>query len=128
MREPQRQTCPWFANDEQTLPAIAAVNSASAKMMLGFLPPSSSDIFLKSGAHDSATLRPVTVPPVNETAATFGCAVMAEPTLAPVPCTMLSTPSGSPASRAISHSSDAVIGVSSLGFATAVFPQASAGA
>src|SRR5438034_168399 len=45
---------------------MAASSSASAKMMFGFLPPSSSETFLKSGAHASATLRPVTVPPVNE--------------------------------------------------------------
>ncbi len=107
---------------------MAASRSASAKMMLGFFPPSSSETFLKSGAHVSATRLPVTVPPVNEMVPTFGCAVMAWPTFGPVPWTMLSTPGGRPASRQISQSRKAVIGVSSLGFATAVFPQAMAGA
>ena len=44
--------------------------------MFGFFPPSSSDTFLNIGAHVSATLRPVTVPPVNEIVPIFGCAVI----------------------------------------------------
>ena len=107
---------------------MAASRSASAKMMFGFFPPSSSETFLKSGAPASATFRPVTVPPVKEIVPIFGCAVMAEPTFGPVPCTMLRTPFGKPASRQTSPSRKAVIGVSSLGFATAVFPTAMAGA
>src|SRR5438270_11158395 len=97
-------------------------------MMFGFLPPSSSDTFLNNGAHASATLRPVTVPPVNEIVLIFGCAVISAPTFGPVPCTMLSTPFGNPASLQISQSKNAVIGVSSLGLAIAVFPTAIAGA
>src|SRR5204863_9762097 len=127
-RDPHKHTCPWFANDDRTLPVIAASRSASAKMMLGFFPPSSSDTFLNNDAHASATLRPVAVPPVNEMVLIFGCAVIAEPTFGPVPWTMLRTPFGRPASRAISHSMQAVIGVNSLGLATAVFPTAMAGA
>src|SRR5438874_12704818 len=127
-REPHRQTCPWFANDERTLPAIAVSRSASAKIIFGFFPPSSSETFLNNGAHASATLRPVTVPPVNEMVLIFGCAVIAAPTFGPVPCTTLSTPFGRPASRQTSHSMLAVIGVSSLGFAMAVLPTAIAGA
>src|SRR5439155_10008608 len=127
-REPHRQICPWFANDERTLPAMASSRSASAKMMFGFFPPSSSETFLNNGAHASATLRPVTVPPVKEIVLIFGCAVIAAPTLGPVPCTTLSTPLGNPASRQISYNRDAVIGVSSLGLAMAVLPTAMAGA
>src|SRR5947208_11545149 len=97
-------------------------------MMLGFLPPSSSEIFLNNGAAASATFLPVTVPPVNEMVLIFGCAVIAEPTFGPVPCTTLSTPLGKPASAQISQSKTAVIGVSSLGFAIAVLPTAMAGA
>src|SRR5881394_417877 len=127
-REPHRQICPWFANDERTLPAIAASRSASAKTMFGFLPPSSSETFLNRGAHASATLQPVTVPPVNEMVLIFGCAVIAAPTFGPVPCTTLRTPFGKPASRTISQSMNAVIGVNSLGLAMAVLPAAIAGA
>src|ERR1700694_4983921 len=123
-REPHRQTCPWFANDERTLPAMAASRSASAKMMFGFFPPSSRDTFLNHGAAASATFFPVTVPPVNEMVLIFGCAVIAAPTFGPVPCTTLRTPLGNPASRQISHSKYAVIGVSSLGLALAGVPDA----
>src|SRR5437773_9636228 len=69
-------------------------------MMFGFFPPGSSDTFLNNGAHASATFLPVAVPPVNEMVLIFGCAVMAAPTFGPVPCTILSTPFGRPASRA----------------------------
>src|SRR6476619_6562284 len=96
--------------------------------MFGFLPPSSRETFLNNGAHASATLLPVTVPPVNEIVPIFGCAVIGEPTFGPVPCTILRTPAGKPASRQTSARSKAVIGVSSLGFATAVLPTAMAGA
>src|SRR5213080_4622105 len=97
-------------------------------MILGFLPPSSSETFLNNGAAASATFFPVTVPPVNEIVVIFGCAVIAAPTFGPVPCTTLSTPFGSPASLQISQSRYAVIGVSSLGLAIAVLPTAMAGA
>src|SRR5439155_7100156 len=119
---------PWFANDDRTLPAMAAVKWASAKTMFGFFPPSSSETFLNNGAPASATFRPVTVPPVNEIVLIFGCAVIAAPTFGPVPCTTLRTPFGKPASTQTSHSMKAVIGVSSLGLAMAVLPTAIAGA
>src|SRR6266568_800472 len=96
--------------------------------MFGFLPPSSNETFLNSGGQASATMRPVTVPPVNEMVLIFGCAVIAAPTFGPLPCTTLSTPFGNPASRAISQSMYAVIGVSSLGLAMALLPTAMAGA
>src|SRR5260370_1953201 len=107
---------------------MAASSSASAKMMFGFLHPSSSETFLNNGAQASATFFPVTVPPVKEIVLIFGCAVIAAPTFGPVPCTTLSTPFGKPASLAISHNKYAVIGVSSLGLAMAVLPTAMAGA
>src|SRR5438067_2248736 len=55
---------------------MAASRSASAKIIFGFFPPSSSEIFLNKGAPASATLRPVTVPPVNEMVPIFGLAVI----------------------------------------------------
>src|SRR5713101_7398620 len=107
---------------------MAESRSASAKIMFGFLPPSSSETFLNNGAHASATFFPVTVPPVNEIVLIFGCAVMAAPTFGPAPCTTLRTPLGRPASLQISHNRNAVIGVSALGLAMAVLPTAMAGA
>src|SRR5437879_2216235 len=127
-RDPHKQICPWLANEERTLPEIAASRSASAKMMFGFFPPSSSETFLNNGAAASATFLPVTVPPVKEMVLIFGCAVIAAPTLGPVPCTTLSTPFGKLASLQIAQSKYAVIGVNSLGLAMVVFPTAMAGA
>src|SRR5262249_2042460 len=97
-------------------------------MMFGFLPPSSSVTFLNSGAAVRAISAPVTVPPVNEIVFTAGWATMAAPAFAPVPWTTFNTPGGSPASRQISVSRWAVIGVNSDGLATAVLPVARAGA
>src|SRR5688500_17559471 len=102
--------------------------SASAKTTLAFFPPSSSESFLNCGPATRAIWAPVFVPPVNDTALTPGCATIAAPALGPSPCTTLSTPAGNPASAHNSHNRYAVIGVSSLGLATAVFPVAIAGA
>ena len=70
-------------------------------MMFGFLPPSSKESFLNIGPAVRAMYSPVLVPPVNEMALILGCLTMASPTLGPVPCKMLRTPSGIPASLAI---------------------------
>src|SRR5688572_25221 len=97
-------------------------------MMFGFFPPSSSDSFLNIGAAVRAISSPVLVPPVNEIAFTSLWATIAEPTFGPVPWIIFKTPAGKPASK---HSLDkryAVIGVTSLGFATTVQPAAIAGA
>ena len=48
--------------------------------------------------------------------------------VSPSPVTMLTTPSGRPASRQISAKASAVSGVYSAGFSTTVLPAASAGA
>ena len=75
--------------------------SQSAKMMFGFFPPNSKDNFLNMGPAVRAMYSPVLVPPVNEIALILGCLTMASPTFGPVPCRMLSTPAGMPASCAI---------------------------
>ena len=68
------------------------------------------------------------VSPVNEISGTPGCVTSAAPATSPMPCTMLNTPSGTPASVMISGSSDADSGVHSAGLSTTVQPEASAGA
>ena len=73
------------------------------------------------------TPRPTSVDPVNPIFATAGCSTSRWPTTEPRPVTTFRTPSGRPASSAISPSRTAVRGVSSAGFRTTVFPQASAG-
>ena len=98
------------------------------KTTFGFFPPISSATFLKSGAAFFAMSAPATVLPVKERVGISACRAIAAPTVPPRPWTMLSTPPGRPASRQISASMNAVTGVSSDGFATAVFPVARAGA
>src|SRR5690625_829094 len=97
-------------------------------MRFGFFPPNSKDNFLNIGAAILEICAPVWVPPVKEMAFISGCSTIACPAFEPTPCTIFKTPGGSPASRQISLSNKAVIGVTSLGFATTQFPVASAGA
>ncbi len=108
--------------------SIAASRSASAKMTHGDFPPSSIDSALRLSAADRMMTCPVVVSPVNEIRGTPGWATSAAPACSPMPCTMLNTPSGTPASVMISGSSDADSGVHSAGFSTTVQPEASAGA
>lgn len=70
---------------------------ASAKMMAGFLPPSSSDSFLQYGALRSVMRWAVAVEPVKEINGTSGWPTRASPALGPVPNTTLTTPGGTPA-------------------------------
>ena len=51
---------------------MTSSRSTSAKTTVAFLPPSSSDSFLKTGAALRAIVAPVAVPPVNEMAGTSG--------------------------------------------------------
>src|SRR3546814_20405721 len=71
---------------------------------------------------------PTVVLPVNDTALTAGCTTIASPTFGPSPCTMLSTPAGSPIFAASSPNIVAVLGMTSDGFATTVLPAVSYGA
>src|SRR4051812_47787212 len=97
--------------------------------MLGFFPPNSKDSFFKVGATAFMIADPVLVSPVNVTASTSGCTVIASPAdPGPKPWTRLTTPSGTPAWLQISIKTVAVIGVHSAGFITAVFPAAKHGA
>ena len=72
-------------------------------------------------------MRAVCGDPVNATRSTSGCPVSGAPASAPLPFTTLSTPGGSPASRASSPSIVHVSGAHSGGFSTTVLPAASAG-
>ena len=66
--------------------------------------------------------------PVKTIFLTSGFVTKRSPTMLPLPGITLKTPSGIPASFANSPRRIAVIGVSSAGFNTTVFPAASAGA
>ena len=128
IRDRAQQSWPAFPKTAPGAAAAARSRSASAKTMLADLPPSSSVTRFMVWAAPTAIPRPTSVDPVNATLATSGCSTRRCPTVRPGPATTLTTPSGSPASRAIRSSSSAVSGVSSAGLSTTVFPAASAGA
>ena len=102
--------------------------SASGRMMLADLPPSSCDTRLTVSAAALATRMPARVEPVNDIMSTPGCADSGAPTPGPSPLIRLKTPAGTPASSMISATISAFSGVYSLGFSTMVQPAASAGA
>ena len=77
---------------------IAASRSASAKTTFGDLPPSSSETFLRLPAAAWTISLPTSVEPVNATLSTSGWPDSAAPA-SPKPVTMLTTPSGRPASQ-----------------------------
>ncbi len=128
MRERAQQSWPALPKTAIGAASAAAAMSASAKMMLGDLPPSSSVTRLIVAAAPSAIPRPTSVDPVKATLATSGWSTRRWPQTLPGPATTFSTPSGRPASCAITSSSTEVSGVSSAGFRTIVFPAARAGA
>jgi hypothetical protein len=109
-------------------PAAAARRSASAKITLALLPPSSSVHRFTCSAQPAMIRLPTSVEPVNATLRTSGCVTNRSPTTEPLPGITVSTPSGRPASRASSPMRTAVIGVSSAGLTTTQLPAASAGA
>src|SRR5262245_35784753 len=109
-------------------PAMDLARSASSRMMLGDLPPSSCDTRFTVGAAFCTTSMPARVEPVNDTMSMPGCVLMAAPTSGPNPLTRLNTPLGTPASCRISAKMSAEEGVYSDGFRIMVQPAASAGA
>ncbi len=109
-------------------PPSAFSKSASSNTMCGDLPPSSSPAGISRAPATAAIARPVSVPPVNDTIRTPGCATSAAPTSSPWPGSTVSRPSGRPASAQIRASSSASIGVSSEGLRITALPAASAGA
>ncbi len=127
MRDPHKQISPWLLKAAFTEVFTASSKLQSAKIILGFFPPSSSDNFLNMGAAVFAIHSPVFVPPVKLMAGISGCDTIAAPTFGPRPCTIFKTPFGNPASMQSSASRNAVIGVISLGFAITQLPEASAG-
>jgi len=110
-------------------PSSARSGSASAKTIEADFPPISNESFFRVGAAAAMIARPVFVSPVNEMRSTPGWRVRASPAASgPKPWTTFRTPSGSPASAQISASFQAVTGLCSAGFSTAVHPNARAGA
>src|SRR5690625_3826534 len=96
--------------------------------MFGDLPPNSSvtrfNVFAASFIIDF----PTTVEPVKAILFTSGCLTIASPVISPNPLTILTTPSGKPASLTSFAKYNADKGVCSAGFKTTVQPVARAGA
>ncbi len=108
--------------------AAAEPTSASANTSAGLLPPSSRLTRLNPAADAAMILRPTARLPVNDSLSTIGWLISASPVGSPGPVTMLSTPSGRPAS-CISAARRSTANVAySEGLATIVQPAARAGA
>jgi hypothetical protein len=127
MRLRAQQSCPALPKEPET-EAPAFSRSASAKIRLADLPPSSRATRLTSAAAVRITSLPTSVEPVKEILRTSGCRARAEPAAPPGPGTTLSTPGGKPASAASSARSRAESGVADAGLTTIELPTASAGA
>src|SRR5215831_9728267 len=96
--------------------------------MMTFLPPISRWTFLNDGAVFSATVRPTSVEPVNDTTCTPASETKTDPTSSPPPVNILTTPGGTPASSKIFTKLTADNGVNVAGLNTTVLPHTSAGA
>ena len=121
--------CPVAAKIPEIAPLTASSKIQSSNTMLGDLPPSSSETFLKVLAASSLTRAPVALPPVKATLATFGWVTSGSPTTGPYPVTTLTTPGGRPDSAMTSFmNSSSEADVNSEGLMTTVQPAASAGA
>ncbi|MCY1175899.1 hypothetical protein D9M73_161570 [compost metagenome] len=127
-RDPARQLCPDAAKIPDTTPLAAASRSASAKTILGDLPPSSRSHRASRAAAIWLTALPDSVPPVKLIRATLGSRTKASPTSFPNPVTTLITPGGKPASSNNRATSSAEAELCSDGLCTTVQPAASAGA
>ena len=128
MRVGALQLWPEFMKTWPAPPLTAFCMSASSRMTLGDLPPSSWLTRLTVGAARWATSMPARVEPVNEIMSMPGCALMAAPTSGPSPFSTLKTPLGTPASCSTSANSSADDGVYSDGLRIIVQPAAIAGA
>src|SRR3984893_13358195 len=107
---------------------MGASKTASAKKMLGDLPPSLRVTRLTVSAACLTIIFPTAPLPVNAILLTSGCCTRDAPQVSPKPVMMLTTPGGRPTSASQFAISNAVIGVCSAGFSTQVQPAASAGA
>mmetsp|Transcript_11613 Transcript_11613/g.24915 ORF Transcript_11613/g.24915 Transcript_11613/m.24915 type:complete len:203 (+) Transcript_11613:250-858(+) len=110
------------------LSATALSTSTCLSTMTGLLPPSSRVQGLMCSAAMRPTMRPTSVLPVKATLSTSLWPASGAPASGPQPVMMLSTPGGSPASRASCPSLRAVMGVCSASLSTTVLPHARAGA
>src|SRR5258707_5526174 len=96
-------------------------------MIMGFLPPISSEQCLNVLAASVPTILPTSLDTVNEIALTSWCDTRGAPASGPNPVTMLTTPFGNPASIKACTRLMVESGVSSAGLIMQVLPHTSAG-
>src|SRR5262249_56903336 len=94
MRVGALHDCPLLRKQPRTPALTTPSRSASSRMMLADLPPSSCVTRLTLAAAAIATATPARVDPVNDIMSTPGCEEMASPTVGPSPFTRLKTPAG----------------------------------
>src|SRR5437667_152653 len=117
--------CPVWKVHGCSAPASARAGSASAKTMLGDLPPSSRSTRFMRGATASWMRAPTAELPVNEIMSTSAASTSASPISGPWPPTKLRTPGGRTAAT-IRQSAATPSGSAGAGFTTTVLPQARA--
>src|SRR3546814_6422500 len=93
-------------------------------MVVGDVPPSSSDTFVRPSEAARYTASPPGSPPVKAILATSGCAASRAPASWPYPVTVLTTPRGKPASSNKAAKASVEQDACSDGLMTAVFPAA----
>src|SRR5262249_31726913 len=107
---------------------MADTRSASRSTIMGDLPPSSSDSFLRFPLAAATICFPIAVDPVKLSLSTPGWEARAAPAVEPIPGITLTTPGGTPASTAGRHNASGANGASSDGLRMQVQPAARAGA
>src|SRR6266851_4701555 len=98
MRVPAMQAWPLFAKPASSASGIAFAKSASSRITVGDLPPSSRVTRFSVSAAARRIALPTAVEPVNEIFDISGFAVISAPTTSPRPLTTLNRPAGPPAS------------------------------
>ena len=84
-RLPAEHTSPWFTNTPKSAPSTADSKSASAKKMLGDLPPSSRLIFFSVSAAVRMICLPTSTLPVKAILSTSSWATSGAPAVSPKP-------------------------------------------
>ena len=118
------QVWPAFANEPHAQPATACSTLASSRTIIGSLPPSSSTLPLSRSALATPTRRPTSTEPVKKILAALD-STSALPTRPP-PCTVRTSPSGTPARSNTHWMRWPISGVSEAGLSTTPLPHISA--
>src|SRR3954462_12949435 len=111
MRLPAAHRWPALLNADPIVHVTAFLRSASSHTISGFLPPSSRHVLASRRPAVSAIHRPTPHEPVKLMTATSGCSPSGAPASSPIPCSVVYTPSGSPAARASTPKAHADNGV-----------------